>query len=294
LSVALKDTAFAGAKTFDVDTHTMRFHLGYDDGVREITGAYALGDTDWTVTEFTFYRPNTQVTLAFDEARRLMSIDSSDGISWKRPADRALDISPAPTGDNPYFAANADILEVARAMDASASSSAATAAQPAPAYSPGSTPTAITEPKSSASQALALSFALGTAAVIFAPLLGVLSPMVAMFGVTLLFEELWGNRFDGTWLATNSGSTLVVTIENGRITSIYDQKNGQGYEIVDNPRGTKSGDRIEWEVLVNVLGQQAQVEFQFDMQEQADGSLTGTLTALGSSFSRVPITMVRS
>lgn len=297
LTQALAGTSFQGAVAINVLPGSQQFRLVFRDDVRQVSGHYSIEGGSFTISEFTFKNSDGSATVRLDGQRRVQSITSWDGESWSRPADSASRESVAGYSnfDNPYSAANADLIRVAQELDAGGYT-------PAVPNSPGSSPNAgpaLDGVKLNTADPLdqddhnGLRNVLTVIAAIWAPLAGLLTPLLAFFSVASIVENAMKLRFDGTWNATNANSNLQVTINGGKIVKLVDTDSGFELTIIDSILDRLDGNHVVWKVNAGVLGQSSSVEFEFDVQEQSNGTLAGTLTVLGATFARVALTMTR-
>ena len=296
LTRALQGSAFQGARIMEVMPQAQSFRLIFSDTGRQVSGNYAFVGGEFTITQFTFKQSGKSATITFDENRRVTSISSSDGAAWAR-AENAKLIGLSSSSENPYIVANADLVEIARQVDAqggigSSTGSGSGGISTSPGGSTGGTP-GLTPKGDSADTIDRASFILAVIAAIWAPLAGILQPLLTLFTVATLLEGSVLFRFDGNWRASNANSNLIVTINHGKISRLVDESSQQELTVLRSEIDSVSGNRVVWKVNARVLGQSADVEFTFDVQEVANGTLEGTLTALGSSFARVAVTMTR-
>lgn len=305
LSQALRGSAFQGATMMEIFPQGQAFRLVFPDRERQVSGAFAYQDGEFVITQFTFKQGVHSATITFDEGRRVATITTAEGQSWTRAVDgqaaRYSSIVPN-QGVNAYVDANIDLITLATEIDENGGLAATTNSSGG---SNGSTTGGNTSTGSSggasgfgykagSSEPIpSVAFLLALVAAIWAPLAGLLGPLVTIFTVASVLEGTLVLRFDGNWRANNGSSNMQVTISNGKITRLIDESSQQELEILSTRLTTVSGNRVVWTVLASVLGQATEVEFTFDVQELADGTLDGTLTALGSSFARVPVKMTR-
>ncbi len=298
LSQALAGTSFQGAVAIAIMPASQQFRLIFRDDVRQVSGFYALKNGEFTLTGFSFKNADGSASVRLDSERKVESITTSGGESWERLAQdlasaRTTVTSTDPSA-NPYMAANADLIQFAASMDQST-------AVPTPSSSTSSG--ALTSlgalqatgkaNNADSSEGGGLRIVLSVIAAIWAPLAGILTPLLAFFTVASIIEKSMVLRFDGTWTATNASSNLLVTIDGGKITKLVDADSSQELTVVDSRLDRLEGNHVVWNVTANVLGQPTNVDFTFDVQELSNGSLEGTLTALGSTFARVAVTMTR-
>lgn len=297
LTQALAGTSFQGAVAINILPGSQQFRLVFRDDVRQVSGHYTIEGGSFTINEFTFKNADGSATVRLDDQRRVQSITSWDGENWSRPADSA---SRATAGsysiaDNPYSAANADLIRVAQELDASGY----TPAIPSSPETSSNAGAAPGEVKLNTADPLdednhnGLRNVLTVIAAIWAPLAGLLTPLLAFFSVASIVENAMKLRFDGTWNATNSSSNLQVTIDGGKIVKLIDTDSGFELTITDSVLDRLDGNHVVWQVNAGVLGQSSSVEFEFDVQEQSNGTLVGTLTVFGATFARVALTMTR-
>ncbi|HKQ49077.1 MAG TPA: hypothetical protein VJZ71_13485 [Phycisphaerae bacterium] len=291
LTAALAGTTFQGAVAMDILPVARQFRLVFRDEERQVSGSYDFQGGEIILTGVDFKNTTGAASVQFDPQRRVESITTSAGEAWVRPADdvaRAVE-----TGDaaNAYIAANADLIAIAQSMDENRG-----AASPTSNSSTGgssTTPGVIVQNKPNQADALILNAVLASIAAIWAPVAGILYPLLAFFTVATIVEKTSVARFNGTWSATNANANLLVTINDGKITKLVDADSDHELTIVDSRLDRLDGARVTWIVLATVLGQETEVEFAFDVEEMSNGTLEGTLTAVGSSFARVPVTMTR-
>lgn len=298
MTTALKGSAFQGAKLMEILPQSQTFRLIFSDSSRQVSGRYSFANGEFTITQFTIKHDGRSATMSLDEARRVTSISSSDGTAWVRefPAGSAKASSAALNSDNPYMIANADLVELAERVDGQGGVPG-TGGQTGPTggtTQPGSGGVGGLTPKGGNLDAIdGASFVLAVMAAIWAPLVGILQPLLALFTFATLIEGSVLFRFDGNWRASNASSNLIVTINHGKITRLVDESSQQELTVVRSEIDDVSGNRVIWKVNAQVLGQATDVEFTFDVQEVANGTLEGTLTALGNAFARVAVTMTR-
>lgn len=282
---ALEGSSLAGPTALEVTPGTRQFRLIYSDA-RELSGSYMMNGDSITLADFNFSVYGEGAKLEFNRAKQIAAISVHGGPSWSRPADDNSRIAGADNGStNPYIAANQDILELAASLD-QASQNGGT---------PPATPPAGGGPikGATASATSTLNSILAVLAAIWLPIATILQPLAQLFTVAFVLDNSFGLRFDGTWRAVNSTSNLIVTVSGGKITRLVDDASRQELDIVSTRLADRSGNRITWVVNARVLGQATTVEFTFDVEELTNGSLEGTLTALGNTFARVPVTMSR-
>lgn len=299
LSQALNGTVFQGATMMEILPQSDAFRLLYPDTTRQVSGTYEYINDEISISSFTFKQNAGSATITFDTQRRIMTITSSDGHSWTRSYNDAAREGALAVVDtsNRYLAANMDILEVASSIDAGGGfggTTGGTSGASGGTTNPGTTGPGGGYKPGSADVIDGVGFILAVVAAIWAPLVGILGPLVTILTVTSVLEGTLIHRFDGNWRATNASSNMLVTVSGGKITKLVDESSQQELGISDSSVSLLSGNRIVWTVLAKVLGQAANVEFTFDVQELANGSLEGTLTALGTNFARVPVTMTRN
>lgn len=299
LTEALRGTAFQGAVMMEIFPQSQSFRLVYPDTQRQVSGQYGFHDEQFTITQFSFKVGAKSATIQFDNQRRVATITSSDGQAWSRPLDSLVPTDSARLNfDNPYAAANRDLLEVATRIEQQGANSSSTAIGTPGGTSGGSGGGTGTGPdfgfKPGSRDVIdSVGFILAVVAIIWAPLAGIIGPLVTIFTVTTVLENALVLRFDGTWKATNASSNMLVTISRGKISRLVDESSQQEFQLMESRVRDVSGNRVVWSVLATVLGQSTEVEFTFDVQELADGTLQGTLTALSNSFARVAVTMSR-
>ncbi len=287
LVASLEGTALSGPTAIEVTPGTRQFRLIYSDA-RELSGSYMMNGDAITLADFSFSVYGEGAKLEFNSAKQIASISVHGGPTWSRPADDNGRIAGADNGSaNPYMAANQDILELAASLDQAAQNGGTPPATPP--GSGGSNP--IKGATASATSTLSSILAVLTA--IWLPIASILQPLAQLFTFAFVLDNSFGLRFDGTWKAANSTSNLIVTVAGGKITKLVDDASRQELDIVNTRLADRSGNRITWVVNAQVLGQATTVEFTFDVEELTDGSLEGTLTALGNTFARVPVTMSR-
>lgn len=295
LTRALQGSAFQGATLMEVTPQAQAFRLIFSDTGRQVSGNYALVGGEFTITQFTFKQNGKSATITFDENRRITSITSSSGDAWSRDENAKL-IGVSSSSDNPYVVANADLIEIARQVDAQGGINGTNNGNGGTTSTGGGSNGGGTgfTPKGSGSDAIDnAGFILAVIAAIWAPLAGILQPLLTLFTVAAILESTVLFRFDGNWRASNASSNLLVTISRGKITRLVDESSQQELAVLRSEIDSVSGSRVVWTVNAQVLGQATDVEFTFDVQEVANGTLEGTLTALGSSFARVAVTMTR-
>jgi len=299
MTTALKGSAFQNAKLMEILPQSQTFRLVFSDSSRQVSGRYSFANGEFTITQFSIKHDGRSATMSLDEARRVTSISSSDGTAWVRefPAVSAKSGSSALNSENPYIMANADLVELAERVDAQGgvagtggqTGSNGGTTQPGSGGGVGGL-----TPKGGNLDAIdGASFVLAVMAAIWAPLAGILQPLLALFTFATLIEGSVLFRFDGNWRASNASSNLIVTINHGKITRLVDESSQQELTVVRSEIDDVSGSRVIWKVNAQVLGQATDVEFTFDVQEVANGTLEGTLTALGNAFARVAVTMTR-
>lgn len=282
---ALEGSSLAGPTALEVTPGTRQFRLIYSDA-RELSGSYMMNGDAITLADFNFSVHGEGAKLEFNSARQIATISVHGGPTWSRPADdNDRVVSTDASSDNPYITANQDILELAASLD-QASQNGGT---------PPATPPGGTDPikGATASATSALNSILAVLAAIWLPIASILQPLAQLFTVAFVLDNSFGLRFDGTWKAVNSSSNLLVTVSGGKITKLVDDASRQELDVVNTRLADRSGNRITWVVNAQVLGQATTVEFTFDVEELTNGSLEGTLTALGNTFARVPVTMSR-
>jgi hypothetical protein len=290
LSQALSGSPFAGATALNVYPTSQRFDLELRDPTKQLSGKYAYRDGEFAITEFYTQNRGRSATLWIDESKRVSRIATSDGVDWKLSdvSARTDGDASATVGVDAYLEANVALLEVARQLD---EEFAASGEAPTSIATAGST---STDDKTTASLSDPLRIALVLIAGIWYPIAGIVTQLVTIFTVSTVLQSALVLRFDGTWSATNASSELIVTVSGGKITRLVDSSSGQQLDITDTQLTSVNGNQIVWTVDASVLGQTPTVTFEFDVQELSDGSLKGTLTTLGSSFARVPVTMTRA
>ncbi len=298
LTEALRGTAFQGAVMMEVFPQAQSFRLVFPDDHRQVSGIYSFQEEEFTITQFSFKIGAKSATLAFDSGRRIVTITSSDGQSWTRPIETITQTqsSLVIASGNRYADANRDILEVAARIEQQGANSSSTGIG-SPYGGGGGSSGGDTQigPKPGAQGVIDnVGVILAVIAIMWAPLAGIIGPLVTIFTVTSVLENALVLRFDGTWRASNANSNMLVTISSGKIARLVDESSQQELSLVDSRVREITGNRVVWTVLANVLGNSTEVEFTFDVQELADGTLQGTLTALGNSFARVAVTMTRS
>lgn len=293
LSKALRGTPFAGAFALDIFPNEQQFGLALPDASQKLSGKYAYIDGNFTITEFYVQNKGKSATISLDDAKHVGRIITSDGTTWKLPDDssRVSAAGDQIAGLDAYLAANAGLLDVAEQLDAQAAI-APTPSTPAPTVIVN--PPTGTGTKAAASLDEPLRSVLLIISSIWYPLYGILPALLAIFSVATVLQNALVLRFDGDWAASNAGSQLMVKIAGGKISKLVDPSSGQEIAISDSTLKTVDGNRVVWSVDANVLGQSTPVSFEFDVQEMANGSLKGTLTTIGSSFARVPVTMTRA
>lgn len=298
LTQALAGTSFQGAVAIDILPGSQQFRLIFRDDDRQVSGQYAIENGAFTITEFTFKNTDGSATVRMDGQRRVQSITSWDGENWTRPSDGASRQAVASlyAFDNDYSAANADLIQIATSLEQSGSGSANPGSATTPTNS-GATSGFVkmntAAPLDDEEQGGGLRSVLAVIAAIWAPLAGLLSPLLTFFSVASIVENAMKLRFDGTWTASNASSNLRVTIEGGKIVKLVDVDSDHELTIVDSQLDRLEGNRVTWHVIATLLGQPTQVDFTFDVQEQSNGTLAGTLTVLGATFARVALTMTR-
>lgn len=301
LTKALQGSAFQGAKLMEIMPEAQAFRLVFPGSTRQVSGNYSFSGGQFVITQFTFKQDGRSATLNFDASRKVTSIASSDGIAWARlGGSNAKSTADLSSPDNPYAIANADLVEFAREMDAQGGTnslpgqgnSGGSTSQPGNGGNEGGVP-GLTPKNGNLDAIDGASFILAVIAAIWAPLAGILQPLLTLFTVASLLEGSVLFRFDGNWRASNATSNLIVTINHGKISRLIDESSQQELGVVRSEIDDVSGNRVVWKVNAQVLGQATDVEFTFDVQEVANGTLEGTLTALGNSFARVAVTMTR-
>lgn len=291
LTQALNGTTFQGAVAMDILPVTRQFRLVFRDDERQVSGSYAFENGELILTGVNFANSTGAASVQFDTQRRVESITADSGENWVRPADSAARVIDTSDAANAYIAANADLIAVAQSMDESSG-----AASPATNSSTGGsspTPGTALQNKPNHADALVLNAVLAAIAAIWAPVAGILFPLLTFFTVATFIEKTTVARFNGTWAATNASANLIVTINDGKITKLVDADSDHELTIVDSRLDRLDGGRVIWVVLATVLGQETEVEFTFDVEELSNGALEGTLTAAGNAFARVPVTMTR-
>lgn len=287
LVASLEGTALSGPTAIEVTPGTRQFRLIYSDA-RDLRGSYMMNGDAITLADFSFSIYGEGAKLEFNSAKQIVSISVHGGSTWSRPADDNGRVAGADFGSgNPYMAANQDILELAASLDQAAQNGGRPPVTPP--GSGGSNP--IKGATASATSTLSSILAVLTA--IWLPIASILQPLAHLFTFAFVLDNSFGLRFDGTWKAVNSTSNLIVTVSGGKITKLVDEASRQELSIVSTRLADRSGNRITWVVNAQVLGQATTVEFTFDVEELTNGSLEGTLTALGNTFARVPVTMSR-
>lgn len=298
---ALRGSAFQGAVLMEVYPQAQGFRLIYPDGDRQVSGAYSYTDGEFVITQFTFKKGAESATITFDASRQVSTITTSGGQSWTRPVEPASlrkASAAAVQSSNPYVLANLDLVAVAEEVDqngglaAYPSGNTGGTGGSSSSTTGGVTGIGYKNGNQEVIPSVAVVLALVTA--IWAPLAGLLGPLLTIFSVASILETTMVLRFDGTWRANNATSNMLVTISGGKITKLVDESSQQELEVLSTRLDTISGNRVVWTVLAKVLGQSTEVEFTFDVQELADGTLEGTLTALGNTFARVSVTMSRA
>lgn len=275
LSKSLQDTAFRDATGVEIFPAEQAFRITFPEADKQIAGTYAYVNGEFTITGFSFGRNGESVSLDLSEAKQITRIAISDGAEWNRPPESLARAIPSTSarGVDAYAAANADILEFARELDQAGGSA------------DGS--------KRDTALLVVLGGILFTAAVLWAGTSAALQVLLAIFAVSVVLQNVMLFRFDGNWTASNAGSNLGLTIENGRITRLTDENAAQEFTIVKSDIQNVVGTNVFWTVEAQVDGQAVPVIFQFDMQEMASGQLEGTLTVTGNTLGRVPATMTR-
>jgi len=278
LSKALRESNFDDATGIEIYPAEQRFRLVFRDRQRHVGGTYAFVGGEFTITGFSFTHEGQTATMDFSEAKQITRIATSEGLEWKRPAETiARSLPPgASSGAEAYAAANADLLEYAAELDRQLGDDKGP---------PGKTDAALIG---------VLAGVLIYTAILWAPVAGTLQVLFTVFTVSFILQNVMIFRFDGSWLATNAGSTLALTIENGRITRLVDQNAGQALTIVRSDLQDVSGTLVTWNVRAQLAGQEVPVDFEFEMEEMANGRLQGFLTVTGNTLGRVPIDMTRS
>lgn len=286
LSEALAGSPFAGASALDIFPVRQEFSLVMPDDSKVLSGKYAFSDGQFTITEVFAQNAGRSGTLTMDVTKQVNRIATSDGLEWKLDNSAARTAPQSAAGLDAYLQANAALLLAAKEMDAQAGTNAPSA----------STVTAnpiSTSPKPSA--ALNPLFGvLYTIAIIWYPIIGFFDTLLTVFTVSTILQSSLVGRFDGTWNASNAGNQLRVTISGGKITRIIDSASGQQLNILDNQSAIVEGNNVTFTADANVLGQSTPVTFEFDVQEMSNGSLVGSLTTLGNTFARVPVTLTRA
>lgn len=285
---ALEGSSLAGPTALEVTPGTRQFRLIYRDA-RELSGSYTLNGDSISLADFSFSVYGEGAKLEFNSARQISAISVHGGPTWSRPADdngriAGADNSPA----NPYIAANQDFLQLAASLDQASQNGGTPPATP-----PASGGSGLPIKGATASATGALNSVLAVLTAIWIPIAGILQPLIQLFTVAFVLDNSFGLRFDGTWKAVNSTSNLIVTVSGGKITKLVDDASRQELNVVNTRLADRSGNRVTWVVNAQVLGQATTVEFTFDVEELTNGSLEGTLTALGNTFARVPVTMSR-
>jgi hypothetical protein len=291
LTQALERTTFQGAVAMDIFPAARQFRLIFRDDERQLSGSYGVQDGEFTLTAVHFKNTVGSASVQFDPQRRVESITTGAGEAWVRPAGDAARIIETGDAPNAYFAANTDLIAVAQSMDEASGAATQTLDWSAVGWSP--TPGTSFQNKPNHADALILNAVLASIAAIWVPVAGILYPLIAIFAVGSIIENTSVGRFDGTWAATNANANLIVTIEGGDVIKLVDADSEQELPVVDSRIDRLDGGRVVWIVLANVLGQATEVEFTFDVEEMSNGTLDGTLTAVGSTFARVPVTMTR-
>ncbi|QDV92486.1 hypothetical protein RAS2_36050 [Phycisphaerae bacterium RAS2] len=287
LVASLEGTALSGPTAIEVTPGSRQFRLIYSDA-RELSGSYMMNGDSITLADFNFSVYGEGAKLEFNSAKQIASISVHGGPTWARPADdNGRVVAADGSSTNPYMAANQDILELAATLDQAAQNGGTPPATPP--TTGGSNP--IKGATASATSTLSSILAVLTA--IWLPIASILQPLAQLFTFAFVLDNSFGLRFDGTWKAVNSTSNLIVTVAGGKITKLVDDASRQELDVVNTRLADRSGNRITWVVNAQVLGQATTVEFTFDVEELTDGSLEGTLTALGNTFARVPVTMSR-
>jgi len=299
ISRALRDTNFDGAIFFDALPKQESFRLVYLRDGRDFSGTYSFTGSEMLLNDLRLEADGRWVEIRFNDRKQIVAISSSDGTNWTRDKDdgaRAVaDVAPGVDG---YIEANADILVAAEEIDLAMGrlpairDDLASFGVTTPVTTTGQTP-ATTPAKGSADKPAVLKAALVVAAAVYSPTALVLRGMFDLLILAALVPRTIAHRVDGTWNVTNGENLLEVVISHGRIVSMVEQPGGQSLEIVRSEIDDASKDRIVWEVVANVPGQDVEVEFTFDMVEVANGQLMGTLTTIGNALGRVSIDMTR-
>jgi hypothetical protein len=293
LKLALKGSQFQDATNFIAQPDKQEFRLTFPDIKRQVRGHYAFVDGEFTITEFFFKNTARSAIVTMNDAKQVDTITTSDGYQWKRDGSASREqTDQSAQGVDAYLAANADLIEVARQLDQQSGLTTGSASGSTTSATGTVTPSVVKV--STADTRDSVRAVLAIVASIWAPLVGVLQPLITIFSVSVVLEALLVNRFDGSWIASNADTDLALTIKNGKIDSLIDKASQQQFTIVQSRLDRIDGNHVIWTVEAQILGQDPTVQFTFDMQELANGDLNGTLTALGNNFGRVPVTMTRS
>lgn len=296
LSQALVGSPFAYPSAIDVFPETQAFELVYRTGSQKLAGKYQYQNDEFTITEFSVAMRSLSATIYMDDQKRVSRIRTGDGMDWKREETSRLNSANSnDDGVDAYLAANTDLLDVARQLDEELNTagpiqtqSPSTPVTPAPDDASTATP-----PKTSMALSTPLKGVLLILSSIWYPIVGIVQPLIAIFTVASILQATLVLRLDGTWEATNAGSALEVTVSGGKINRLIIPQSGQQLQIIDSRLDSVSGNRVVWSVEAQVLGQNTSVNFEFDVRELANGQLEGTLTTIGDSLARVPVTLTR-
>jgi hypothetical protein len=293
LNQALRESNFSGAKYIDVNPSQQAFRLIFPDSTRIISGTYEFTGTEFTIKQFHLEADGESVTMDLNTFKQVVAIKTSKGDSWVRSDDTVMkENASREAGVNGYLAANEDLLELARIIDEE-NGYVGSGGSGGSEGTGGVTSPVIEKETTHSGLSTGVRAVLTMLAVLWAPLFGVLQPLVAIFTTGVIIDTVMTTRYDGQWTATSGQSNLLINISAGRITQIVETAGNQEFTLLDSRMTTNSEGRVVWEVLAQVPGQDIDVEFTFDMMEVDKNNLDGTLTALSSEVARVPMTMTR-
>lgn len=193
----LKNTPLAGATSLDFDPRSGRLVLEYPYGTRKVEATIGSLGFDPRVTSLVITWGTRWTQIELDTERRLTSLRTSSGLTFQLTNFRGRRPSASSVGIDPFFAANAELLEYVHLLDRDQSNGGT----PLPPSS--GTPTGGVQPPIEIKP---------TAAALENPLISILAFLGSVLGVQVVLAGAPNLFYILAWLFQ---ATLAVEVING-------------------------------------------------------------------------------
>ncbi len=121
LNQSLQGSAFGMASAVEIDLNLRTARFIFPAADRAIEASYAGDGRDAVLTGVSFTRQGNSAAFTLNDRKEIVKVRTHNGLEWKRPTDwqSAADIESA---ENPFVAANGQLLEMATQFDAAQAS----------------------------------------------------------------------------------------------------------------------------------------------------------------------------